>query len=422
MKYDIGLLFTVLMIGIVALYSFLKNANEWFCVKKLDKSQCILPPGDLGWPYIGNMLSFIRSYKYGDPESFISSFTTRYGNGGMYKAFMYGKPSIIITTPETCRQKEEPIELLTEMRKYASHVIMTIIMGTKIDQKWFDMFGTEFAVFVDGIFALPVDLPGFSYHRALKARENLVKIFQLAIDERRVTNASDKSGTKRSILDLLLESKDEEGRKFSEEKIANILILYSSGGQISTGPTATWALLYLQEHPEYLQKAKEEQEDIVKRRPSSQTSLTLSEIRQMKYLSKVIDETLRLVNASSPIFREATSDVKMSDYTIPQGWKVLVWTRNLHMDPHNYPNPKEFNPSRWDDHETKPGQYLPFGAGRRFCPGADLARLEISVLLHYFLLNYRLERLSKSKVQYFPTIRHTDNCLARIRKLSAENV
>ncbi|KAM3308606.1 hypothetical protein P3S67_010350 [Capsicum chacoense] len=264
---------------------------------------------------------------------------------------------------------------------------MTIIMVTKIDQKWFDMFETEFAVFVDGIFALPVDLPGFSYHRALKARENLVKIFQPAIDERRVTNASDKSGTKRSILDLLLESKDEEGRKFK-----------------------------------YLQKAKEEQEDIVKRRPSSQTSLTLSEIRQMKHLSKVIDETLRLVNASSPIFREAASDVKMSGYIIPQGWSVLVWTRNVHMYPHNYPNPKEFNSSRWDDHETKPGQYLPFGAGRRFCPGADLARLEISVLFHYFLLNYRLERLSKSKVQYFPTIRHTDNCLARIRKLSAENV
>lgn len=214
-----------------------------------------------------------------------------------------------------------------------------------------------------------------------------------------------------------------EGRKFSDEKIANILILYSFGGQISTAPTAAWALLYLQEHPEYLQKAQEEQEDIVKRRPSSQTTLTFNEIRQMKYLSKVIDETLRIVNASSPLFREATSAVKMNGYTIPKGWKVLVWTRNVHMDPNNYPNPKEFDPSRWDDHETKPGQYLPFGAGRRFCPGADLARLEISVLLHYFLLNYRLERLNTgSKVQYFPTIGHTDNCLARIRKLYAENV
>lgn len=275
-------LFTVLMIGIAALYSFLKKSNEWFYVKKLDKNQCILPPGDLGWPFIGNMLSFIKSYKYGDPESFISSFTTRYGNGGMYKAFMYGKPSIIVTTPEICRQvlmdeehfvlsfpksltdltakrtfhgvtrrqhkllrqittgsiighealsmyvdyikeiavaafdkwasREEPIELINEMRKYASQVIMTVITGTKIDQKWFDMAETEFSVFFDGIFALPVDLPGFSYHRALKARENLAQLFQAEIDERRVKSASDKSGTKRSILDLLLESKD-EGRK-----------------------------------------------------------------------------------------------------------------------------------------------------------------------------------------------------------------
>ncbi|XP_059299216.1 ent-kaurenoic acid oxidase 1-like isoform X2 [Lycium ferocissimum] len=382
MEHDMGWFFTVLMVGIVALFGFLKKANEWFCVKKLDKNKCILPPGDLGWPFIGNMLSFVKSYKYGDPESFISSFTTRYGNGGMYKAFMYGKPSIIVTAPETCRQvlmdeehfvlsfpksvtdltakrtfhgvtrqqhkllrqittgsiighealsvyvdyirkiaiasfdklasRKDPIELLTEMRKYASQVIMTVIMGTQIDQKWFDVVETEFSVFVDGIFALPVDLPGFSYHRALKARENLTKIFQAAIDERRIKNASDKSRTKRSILDLLLESKDEEGRKFSDEKIVNILILYSFGGQISTAPTATWALLYLQEYPELLQKAKEEQEDIVKRRPSSQTGLTLNEIRQMKYLSKVIDETLRLVNASSPLFREATTAVKMN--------------------------------------------------------------------------------------------------------------
>lgn len=46
----------------------------------------------------------------------------------------------------------------------------------------------------------------------LQARENLAQLFQAEIDERRVKSASDKSGTKRSILDLLLESKD-EGRK-----------------------------------------------------------------------------------------------------------------------------------------------------------------------------------------------------------------
>lgn len=37
-----------------------------------------------------------------------------------------------------------------------------------------------------------------------------------------------------------------------------------------------------------------------------------------------------------------------SGYTIPKGWKVLVWFRSVHLDPEIYVNPKEFNPSRWD--------------------------------------------------------------------------
>lgn len=41
----------------------------------------------------------------------------------------------------------------------------------------------------------------------------------------------------------------------------------------------------------------------------------------------------------------------MSDntgYTIPKGWKALVWFRSVHLDPEIYPNPKEFNPNRWN--------------------------------------------------------------------------
>lgn len=37
----------------------------------------------------------------------------------------------------------------------------------------------------------------------------------------------------------------------------------------------------------------------------------------------------------------------ISGYTIPKGWKVLVWFRSVHLDPEIYPNPSEFNPGRW---------------------------------------------------------------------------
>ena len=81
------------------------------------------------------------------------------------------------------------------------------------------------------------------------------------------------------------------------------------------------------------------------------------------------------------------------------------------MDPEVYPDPKEFKPSRWNVcYATTPifhgllcslesmnfqglapkaGTFLPFGGGSRLCPGNDLAKLEISVFLHYFLLDYK---------------------------------
>ncbi|KAI4318738.1 hypothetical protein MLD38_032408 [Melastoma candidum] len=68
----------------------------------------------------------------------------------------------------------------------------------------------------------------------------------------------------------------------------------------------------------------------------------------------------------------------------------------------------------------RPGTFLPFGGGGRLCPGKDLAKLEIAIFLHHFLLNYSLERVDpKGPTQYLPHTRPKDNCLARIRKLSS---
>lgn len=70
--------FTVLIGGIVAICRLLKWANEWFYLRNLGEKRYLLPPGDMGWPFIGNMLSFLKAYKYGDPDSFISNLHTKY--------------------------------------------------------------------------------------------------------------------------------------------------------------------------------------------------------------------------------------------------------------------------------------------------------------------------------------------------------
>ncbi|MBA0727138.1 hypothetical protein Golax_000155 [Gossypium laxum] len=219
------------------------------------------------------------------------------------------------------------------------------------------------------------------------------------------------------MLDALMEVKDEKGETLEDEEIIDIMLMYLNAGHESSAHTTMWATIFLQQHPHFLQKAKAEQERIVKERSTTKKGLTLMEIREMKYLSKVIDETLRLVTFSLTVFREALTDVSINGYVIPKGWKILVWFRSIHLDPQIYPNPKEFNPSRWDDYAAKASTFLPFGAGSRLCPGNDLAKLEIAIFLHHFLLNYELDRVNpESRVLYLPHTRPADNCLARIKR------
>ncbi|OMO55023.1 Cytochrome P450 [Corchorus capsularis] len=309
----------------------------------------------------------------------------------------------------------QPIDFQSEMNKIAFKVIMTIFLGSASDDLVIDSMEKYYKELVNGLLSTAVNIPGFAFHKALKARKMLVKSIKDVLVDRRDKECNGKKG----LIDLIKEIEDEEGEKLDDELIVILLLVFLVAGNESVGRAATWATIYLHQHPQVLQKAKEEQEEIMQRRPNSnQGGLTLSEVKQMKYLSKVIDETLRIRTNIFGLFREATKDIELNGYLIPKGWKVLVWHSAIHMDPEIYSNPKEFLPSRWDDLRPKAGTFQPFGAGSKTCPGADLAKLEISVFLHYFLLNYKLEQLNPGgPVDYLPSPDPVDRCRAKIVKL-----
>ncbi|KAK4254779.1 hypothetical protein QN277_010109 [Acacia crassicarpa] len=470
-------------------HSLLRLLTRWLYESHLPRHlRSSLPPGDYGLPFIGNMLSFRSAFMSSDPDSFVSSFSSRYGRTGIYKVLMFWNPSVIVTTPEICRRVltdddnftvgwprstveligkksfigisyedhrrlrrltsssingmeslslyltyiEEnvktslekwsnmgQIEFLTELRKLTFKIIMHVFLSSE-SEPVMEALEKEYTTLNYGVRALGINLPGFAYHNALKARKNLVATFQSIVDKRRKQRREHSSRETKDMMDALMDEEDESGRKMSDEEIIDVMLMYLNAGHESSGHITMWATVMLQKHPEYLQRAKAEQEEIIRRRPPTQRGLTLSEIRQMEYLSKVIDETLRLITFSLVVFREAKSDVNINGYIVPKGWKILVWFRTVHLDPEIYPNPKEFDPSRWNGSAHRAGEFLPFGAGTRMCPGNDLAKVEIAVFLHHFLLNYQLEQANpKCPVMYLPHTRPTDNCLARVNKLSS---
>ncbi|XP_012477976.1 ent-kaurenoic acid oxidase 2-like [Gossypium raimondii] len=88
----------------VTLFGFLKKINEWYYVTMSEKKQNPLPPGHMGWPFIGNMWSFFKASNSQDPDSFIDNLVKRYGRTSIYRTHLFGSPSVIVCSQELCRK------------------------------------------------------------------------------------------------------------------------------------------------------------------------------------------------------------------------------------------------------------------------------------------------------------------------------
>jgi ent-kaurenoic acid hydroxylase len=75
---SIWIIFIAIVGALLVLRALLKNVINWLLYEaKLGVKQYSLPPGDMGWPLIGNMWSFLKAFKSNDPDSFMASFVKR---------------------------------------------------------------------------------------------------------------------------------------------------------------------------------------------------------------------------------------------------------------------------------------------------------------------------------------------------------
>ena len=123
--------------------------------------------------------------------------------------------------------------------------------------------------------------------------------------------------------------------------------------------------------------------------------MTESDLKNLVYLQAIIKETLRLYPAAPlSLPHEAMKDCNVAGYDVPAGTRLLVNLSKLHRDPRVWSDPDEFKPERFlTDHKDidlrgHNFEFIPFGSGRRICPGISLAlqvmELTLATLLHGF--------------------------------------
>ncbi|PKI47395.1 hypothetical protein CRG98_032230 [Punica granatum] len=301
-------------------------------------------------------------------------------------------------------REDKLIDIGEELTRLASNIISRMTMGKRCSgtsaeagevRKMVDEVGAltgEFNLQDYIWFCKNIDLQGLGKRlRDVQARldammEEILKEHEET--RKKQVSACGPEATTRDIVDILLDFVEDERAKqrLSREGVkAFILEMFTTGTGTSAG-VIQWALAELINHPAVLQRLQNEIDSVV----GTGRLVEESDIPSLPYLQAIVKETLRL-HPSGPLFtRESTEECTVGGYHIPANTRLIINVWAIGKDPNYWEEPLEFRPERFMLGEGKSsevdvrGQYyqlLPFGSGRRSCPGVSLALQVIQAAL-----------------------------------------
>jgi cytochrome P450 len=200
----------------------------------------------------------------------------------------------------------------------------------------------------------------------------------------------------RTYLEALAAASLEEGARLSERQVVGAVVNMIVAGEDNTAAAAAWAMHYLAAHPEAQRKVREEAARVLGDDGFPTDAAVLSTLR---YAEAVVNESIRLRPTTPYLLLETARDttVGLGDDTLRLAAGSIVMPLLTHAsdgDDRRYPDPGVFAPERWlspsAPHPEDASPFLPFGGGPRFCPGRNLALMEMTMVVamvcHHFVL------------------------------------
>ncbi|XP_074607201.1 cytochrome P450 4V2-like isoform X1 [Acropora palmata] len=229
----------------------------------------------------------------------------------------------------------------------------------------------------------------------------------MVIDERIAEREAKKSGAQKSqedhenveenaltrkkrlaFLDLLLEAYG--NGEISREGLQEEVDTFMFEGHDTTSAAITWTLYLLARHPDIQRRAHQEIEKFFSHRPDT---LTVEDLKELRYLDCVIKEAQRLFPSVPVLGRTVSEDYNLNGYIAPKGSTILTSIVALHRNPEVWPAPLQFDPDRFLPENSQgrhPFAFIPFSAGPRNCIGQRFAFLEVKIVLSYVLHNFSI--------------------------------
>ncbi|CAN4090821.1 unnamed protein product [Withania somnifera] len=230
--------------------------------------------------------------------------------------------------------------------------------------------------------------------------KNLDEIYEEIIEQHQ--NPNRPTSMEGDIVDLLLQLKKEQSTPIdlALEDIKGILMDVFVAGSDTSAAAVVWAMTALIKNPEVMRKVQEE----IRKSIGRKGIVTEDDIQNMPYFKLVVKEVFRLYPpVPLLVLRESMKKSKLEGYEIQAGTIIHVNSWAIARDPEIWENPEEFIPERLlnsdIDYKGQHFELIPFGAGRRVCPGIALgvASMELALSNLLYAFDWELPRGMKKE-------------------------
>ncbi|KAJ9560130.1 hypothetical protein OSB04_005290 [Centaurea solstitialis] len=231
---------------------------------------------------------------------------------------------------------------------------------------------------------------------ALKEKRDV--FFQELINQLKQVKPGEIENKNKTMLKVLLSLQRSNPEYYTDEMISGFVMVLLSAGTETSSTTMEWGLSLLLNNPQVIEKARNE----IDLRVGKHRLIEESNLDDLPYLRCILNETLRLYPPAPLLVpHESSEDTIVGGYHIPRGTMLLVNQWAINHDPELWADPERFNPKRFEGLEDTRDygfKLIPFGSGRRRCPGEGLALRVVGLTLGLLIQCFEWERVDEDMV------------------------
>ncbi len=275
-----------------------------------------------------------------------------------------------------------PVDLVRELQELGFDVASHLLFSDGIDPDVMEVIRRSFPTILASVMRrtlAPTDLLEKIPTRANRAFATASREVHEAVDGL-IARYREVGGDGDDMFSALLAARDETtGRPMTDRQVHDEALSFLTAGGETTATALTWCAHFAGHRPEVGERLRREADDVLRGKPAG-----FEHLADLAHTRRVVTEALRLYPPVWILTRQAVTDARLGDHTIPAGSTLFYSAYALQRDPRFFDRPHAFDPDRWLPERVGPAQrhaFIAFGRGIHGCVGEQVGWIETVIAL-----------------------------------------